>query len=295
MCCPAFRGRPDYLQYVLELAFYLRVGATDEFPKPGLLVFRRQLIVDKFKRLSKRPVDEENLFQAMENVEGRERLPLPSFLRFLEKYYNAKKAKWKTKKANGLVKADFTAIVEAWDNYAIDSTKVDLLPMKEYATIWNSKFTKGLSSESKKKKYSSQYILRLKREYILSTWRDREKEKRARAAKIARKGKEVEREVTTAGSSSPGAAAVDHDDEPSSGSHMERDEMSNGPNVTLQDDLVEEREQPNEPSQRSRFTVHDFERYLSGLEWSSDSENEDTNDSQSLVARPATEAEDVER
>jgi hypothetical protein len=68
MCCPAFSGRPDYLQYVLALAFYLRVGATNKFPKPELPGPRRQLIVDEFKRLSKRPVDEENLFQEIWKV-----------------------------------------------------------------------------------------------------------------------------------------------------------------------------------------------------------------------------------
>jgi hypothetical protein len=105
MCCPAFSDRPDYLQYVLALALYLRVGAAKEFPKPEPPVSRRQLIVDEFKRLSKEPVDEKTWLQAMENVESPERLPHQRFVRLLEKDYNAKKAKWKTKKAEGLVKA----------------------------------------------------------------------------------------------------------------------------------------------------------------------------------------------
>jgi hypothetical protein len=283
MCCPAFSGRPDYLQYVLALAFYLRVGATDEFPKPELPASRRQLVVDEFKRLSKGPVDEENLLQTIENVEGRERLPHHRFLRFLEKDYNAKKAKWKTKKAKGLVKADFTAIVEAWDKYAIDSTKVGLFPLKEYATDWNRKFTKSPSSKSKKKKHSSEDILRLKREYILSTWRDREKEKRAGAAKRARKGKKTERRGAVV-LADHGDAAVELGDEPSSSSHTEREAMSDGPNVTLDEDAVGEPSEPTQPPQSSRrerhrvrgrqiLTVHDFERYLSELEWLSDSES----------------------
>jgi hypothetical protein len=57
MCCPVFSGRPDYLLYVLALAFYLRVGALDKFPKLTLprVISRRELIVDEFKRLSKHP------------------------------------------------------------------------------------------------------------------------------------------------------------------------------------------------------------------------------------------------
>ena len=57
------QGRPDYLQYVLALAFYLRVGASDEFPKPTLprVIIRRELIVDEFKRLSKHLEDEDIL------------------------------------------------------------------------------------------------------------------------------------------------------------------------------------------------------------------------------------------
>jgi ATP-dependent helicase/DNAse subunit B len=182
----------------------------------------------------------------MDNVEGQERLPHHRFLRFLEKDYNVKKAKWKTKMAKRLVKADFTAIVETWDKYTIDSTKVDLSPLKVYATEWNRKFTKSPLSKSNKKKHSLEDILRLKREYILSTWRDREKEKRVRAARKALKGKEVEREVTTAGSPSHGDAAVERGDESSPSLHMERDRMSDDSSVTLQDDLVEAPEEPND-------------------------------------------------
>jgi hypothetical protein len=98
--------------------------------------------------------------------------------------------------------------------------------MKEYATIWNGKFIKTPSSDSKKKKHSSKDILRLKREHILSTWRNQMKQKRVRAARKAQKGKEVERKVTTASSPSHGDAAVERSDEPSPSSHMERDRMS---------------------------------------------------------------------
>jgi hypothetical protein len=298
MCCPAFSGRPDYLQYVLALALYLRVGATYKFPKPELPVSRRQLIVDEFMRLSREPVDEETLLQATENVEGRERLPHQRFVRFLEKDCNAKKAKWKTKKAKGLVKADFTAIVEAWDKYAVESPNMGLSTMKEYTTRWET----SMKSKKKKKKHSSEDILRLKREYMLSTWRDWEKEKRARAARRAQKRKEVERVVTPASSPSHGDDTVNQRDEPSPSSHMKRDRLSDASSVTLQEDLVQAPEEPNERSQSSHreintvrdreiLTVHDFERYLSELEWSSNSGKEGTDDSQSLVARPETESE----
>jgi hypothetical protein len=146
----------------------------------------------------------------------------------------------------GVSEGDFTAIVEVWDKYAIDSPNMGLSTMKEYATRWKT------STKSKKKKHSSEDILRLKREYMLSTWRDREKEKRARDARRAQKGKEVERHVTTAGSPSHGDAAVYHGDEPSPGSYMGRDTMSDGPNITLDEDSVGEPSEPSEPNEPSR-------------------------------------------
>jgi hypothetical protein len=179
VCCPAFKGRVDYLRYVLAYALYLRIGSSEEFPKPYradyLVSGRQQLAGEIVRRTEGATV--EDVLAAMETVQGTEHPPHHKFLDILRVQARGRNGKVETK---ALIRQDLAAIVKAWDTYAEElDSGLDLKHMADYATAWNNKHQK--SKEDPKlpgEKYSTPAMLRLKKAYMISQWRESNKSQR---------------------------------------------------------------------------------------------------------------------
>jgi hypothetical protein len=179
VCCPAFKGRVDYLRYVLAYALYLRIGSSEEFPKPykvDYLVSGRQQLADEIARISEE-VKAEDVLAAMKTIQWTEQPPHHRFLDILRIQVRGSKRKVETK---ALIRQDLAAIVKAWDTYAEElDSGLDLKHMADYAKAWNTKHP--ISKDDPKlpgEKYSTPAMLRLKKEYIISKWRESNKQLR---------------------------------------------------------------------------------------------------------------------
>ena len=191
VCCPAFTGRPDYVRYVLSYVLHLRIGAPEGFPRPyrkDYLDTGRVRLSEGVLKLSKGMVEGEALLEAMEKVLGPNDPPHCRFLEILKSYVKREQDGTKA-----LVQRDFKAIVHAWDNYVNEpNSPWGLRTMEEYVKAWNKKHQKSVSKpKAPGEKHNTNAVKRLKKEYMISQWRETCKKQRQQRAKSKGKQKRV--------------------------------------------------------------------------------------------------------
>lgn len=174
LCCTAFKGKLDYLRYILRYVLFLRVGLAK--PSDDSIQQRGKDLVKSIKELVGPGVDEEKLTKLVEDSVGEDKIPHPLFLAKLRL-----KVKLEEDGIPGLIKQDFTAIKAAWDAYVDDpDSSISLKKIADYAQLWKERHGKISATPTGREKYRSEDIKRLKEEYFKSRLRDEYKaEKRA--------------------------------------------------------------------------------------------------------------------
>ena len=207
ICCPAFTDRPEYLRYLLELVLFLPLGDGKGFKKPSkksMSSHRNRDIIDELKLESEHPVDEKALNKVLDKQLGLDQPPHTKFLDELRTVMKAKKQTAKKQTLLGLIKKDMMDIIAAWDKYAEGG--VGLKSMKEYREEWEEKIKGRTSTADPAKKYTSQAVEELKKEWVLSQRRAAIRRRRIAKGKRKQKGtlNEDEDVNKTHGSEIPG-------------------------------------------------------------------------------------------